>query len=74
MHELKYVRLNRKDRLINMRGSTPEVAILADVSEAHSAIASVYQCLTGPLWHEPSSISLDVLDSDWSTIRQLHGH
>ena len=45
MHWLKYVRLNRKDRL------TPEVAMLADVSEAQSVISSVYQCVTGPLRH-----------------------
>ena len=32
MHWLKYVRLNRKDRLKNMRGTTLEVAMLADVS------------------------------------------
>ena len=49
MHRLKYVRLNRKDRLKNMRGTTPEVVMLADVSGAHSAISSAYQCVTGPL-------------------------
>ena len=49
MHKLKYIRLNRKDWLKNMHGSTPEVAMLADVSEAHSATLSVYQCVTGPL-------------------------
>ena len=42
MHYLKYVRLNRKDRLKNMRGTTHEVFMLADVSEAHSAISSIY--------------------------------
>ena len=47
MHWLKYVRLNRKDRLKNMRGTTLKVAMLADVSEAHSAVSSVYQCVTG---------------------------
>ena len=45
-----------------MRGTTSEVALLADVSEAQSAISSVYQCVTGPQWHEPSSLTLDVLD------------
>ena len=49
MHKLKYVRLDRKDRLKNMRGTTPEVAMLADVSDAHSAILSVYQCVTLPI-------------------------
>ena len=49
MRWLKYCRLNRKDRLKNMRGTTPKVAIVADVSESHSAISSVYQCVTGPL-------------------------
>ena len=32
MDWLKYVRLNRKDQLKNMRGTTLEVAMLADVS------------------------------------------
>ena len=49
MHWLKYVRFIRKDRLKNMRGTTMEVAMLADVSWAHSAISSVYQCVTGLL-------------------------
>ena len=49
MHCLKYVRLNRKDRLKNMRATTLEVAMLADVSEANSAISSVNLCETGPL-------------------------
>ena len=48
MHWLKYVRLNRKDRLKNMR-ATLEVAMLADVSGAYSAISSVDLCVTGPL-------------------------
>ena len=52
-----------------MRGTTLEVAMLANVSEANSVISNVYQCVTGPLWHEPSSLPLDVLDSDWSTKR-----
>ena len=42
MHWLKYVRLNRKDLLKNMHGMTLEVAKLANVSEAQSAILSVY--------------------------------
>ena len=49
IHWLKYVRLNRKDRLQNMGRTTLEVAILANVSGAYSAISSVYQCVTGPL-------------------------
>ena len=32
MHRLKYARLNRKERLKNMRGMTLEVAMLANVS------------------------------------------
>ena len=48
---LEYVRLNRKDRLNNMRGATPKVAMLADVSWGKSVILSVYQCVTGPLLH-----------------------
>ena len=49
MHWLKYVRLNRKDRLKNMRASTLDVAMVANVSGAYSAISSGYQCVTGPL-------------------------
>ena len=49
MHWIKYVRLNRKERLKNKGGTTLEVAMLADVSGAYSAISSVYQCVTGPL-------------------------
>ena len=49
IHWLKYVRLNRKDRLKSKCGTTPEVDMLGDVSEAHSAISSVYQSMTGPL-------------------------
>ena len=68
MHWLKQVRLNGKDRLKNIQGTTLEVSMLADVSEAHcSAILIVYQCVTGTLSHEPSSLPLDVLDSDCST-------
>ena len=68
MHCLKYCRLNRKDRLKNMRAMTLEVAMLANVRGAYSAISSVNLCVTGPsdisLRH-----SLDVLDFDWSTKR-----
>ena len=49
MHWLKYVRLNRKDCLKNMRGTTLEVAMLAYVSGAYSAISNVYPCVTGSL-------------------------
>ena len=52
-----------------MRGTTLEVAMLADVSGAYSAISSIYQCVTGPLRHVPSSLTLEVLDSDWSKKR-----
>ena len=45
MHWLKHVRLNRKDRLKNMRGTTLEVTMLADVSEALNAISNVYSTL-----------------------------
>ena len=44
MHWLKYVRLNReKKRLKNMRRTTFEVAMLADVREACSMISYVNQ-------------------------------
>ena len=49
MHWVKCARLNRKDRLKNMRGTTLEVAMLADVSGAYSAISNVKQCVAGPL-------------------------
>ena len=49
MQWLKYIRLNRKDRLKSKCGTTPEVDMLADVSGAHIAISSVYQSMTGPL-------------------------
>ena len=64
MHWLKYIRLNRKDRLKNMHATTLEVTMLADISGAYSPISSVYQCVPGPLGHEPLSLPLDVLDSD----------
>ena len=38
MYWLKYVRLNRKDQSKNMCGTTPEVAMLANVSGTLSAI------------------------------------
>ena len=62
MHWQKYVRLNRKDRLKNKCGMAPEVAMLADVSGAYSAISSVYQCVTGPLWHD--SVDQDSKNQD----------
>ena len=46
MHWLRFFRLNRKDRLKNMRGTTPEVAMLAHVSESQSANSGVYQHVT----------------------------
>ena len=64
MHWLKNVRLNRKERLKNMRATTLEVAMLADVRGVYSAISSVNLCV-----NQPSSLLLDVLDSDWSTKR-----
>ena len=45
-----------------MRGTILEVAILADISESHSVISSVYQCVTGPLWYELSLLPYDSLD------------
>ena len=41
MHYLKYVRLNRKDRLKSMRGMTFEVSLLADIIKSHSAISFI---------------------------------
>ena len=40
MQWLKYVRLNKKDQLKKMRGTTLEVAMLANImiNESHSAI------------------------------------
>ena len=49
MYWLKCVRLNRKDWLKNMRGRTLEVTMLANISESHSAISTVYQYLSRPL-------------------------
>ena len=49
MDWLKYVRLNRKDKLKNMRATTLEDAMLVDVSGAYSMMSNVYQCVTGPL-------------------------
>ena len=39
MHCLKYCMLNKKERLKNMRAMTLEVAMLADVRGAYSAIS-----------------------------------
>ena len=58
MHWLKCVGLNGKDRLKNMRGMTLEVAKRAKVNGSYSAISIVYQFVSGPLWHEPSSLHL----------------
>ena len=49
MHWLKYCRLDSEDRLKNMRAMILEVAMLADVRGAYSAISSVNLCVTGPL-------------------------
>ena len=49
MHWLKYVRLNRKDWLKNIRATALEVTMLADVSGSYIAISSVNLCVTGPL-------------------------
>ena len=68
MHWLKYVRLNRKDWLKNMRGTTLEVAMFADINGAYSAISTVYQCVTGPLWHQSLLFLLDLLDSNNRTL------
>ena len=73
MHRLEYLRLNRKDRSKNMRGTTLEVAMLADVSGTYRAISYVYQCVTGPLSYEPLTPPLDILDSHWSTKRNVNG-
>ena len=43
-----------------MRGTTLEVAMLADVSGAYSLICSVNLFVTGPLWHQPSSLPFDI--------------
>ena len=55
MHWLKYCRLNRKDRLKNMRAMTLEVAMLADVRGAYSAISSVNFCVTKKYYCEESN-------------------
>ena len=49
MYRPTYVKLDKKEWVENMRSTTLEVAMLADVSGANSAILSVYQCVTGPL-------------------------
>ena len=38
-----------------MLGKPSKVAMLPNVFEAYSAISGVDQCVTGPIWHEPSS-------------------
>ena len=48
MHWLKYCILNKRP-FENMRAMTLEVAMLADVRGAYSAISSVNLCVTGPL-------------------------
>ena len=53
-----------------MRAMTLEVAMLADVRGAYSAISSVNFCVTGPLWHQPSSLPIDVLYSDLRVVRE----
>ena len=40
--------LNREDWLKNMRATTLEVGVLANVIESYSATSSVYQRVTGP--------------------------
>ena len=69
--KIRQVKYNRKDRLKNMRATTLEVVMLADVSGAYSAISSVNLCVTRPLWHKPSSLFSDVIDSHWSTKRYM---
>ena len=50
VYALAKIRQVKKKRLVEgMRATTPKVAMLADVIESHSAISSVYQCVTGPL-------------------------
>ena len=49
MHWLKYVRLDRKDRVKNMCAMTLEVAMLADVRGAYNVISSVNLFVTWPL-------------------------
>ena len=61
VHWLKYVMSNRKDRLKNMRGTTLKVAMLNDVSGAHSAISSIYLCVT-----EPSD--MDICHALWMAV------
>ena len=45
MHWLRYVRLNRKDWLKSMCGTTLEVAMIVYDSGAYGAIPNVYQCV-----------------------------
>ena len=55
MHWLKYIRLDRKDWLNKMPGMTLEVAMLANVSKAHSAI---FSCLPMFDWASLTFVSL----------------
>ena len=72
MHWLKYVRLNRKDLLKNIHGTTVEVAMLAYVRGAYSAISSVNQCVIGPLWHEPTPLGYTWLWFVKKTLMERH--
>ena len=63
MHWLTYVRLDRKDRLKNMRGTTLEEAMIADISRA-----PVRFLVFSNVWLGPSDMNLlhsflDELDS-----------
>ena len=44
-----------------MRSTTPEVAMLADVIESHSATTSVYQYVTGTSLHHSFWMYLTVI-------------
>ena len=44
-----------------MHAMTLEVAMLADVNGAYSAISNIYQRVTWPHWQEPLSLPLDVI-------------
>ena len=67
MHWLKYVRLNRKDRLKKMRATTLEVAMLADVSGAYSAISSANLCV---YWAPQTSAFVTPFRCTWILIGQ----
>ena len=70
IHKLKYPRLNRTDRLKNMRGTTLEVAMLADVSGAHSAISSI---ITMCDWAPVSMTQAFVTPFGWTLIGHKKG-